>query len=51
MKCDPTYKYYYIKVVEELKNGQAKHSVERESRGSHQTVKAVKLCPLHNAKL
>jgi hypothetical protein len=37
-KCDPTYKYYYIKVDEELKNGQAKHSIEQESRGSHQTV-------------
>jgi hypothetical protein len=38
-KCDPTYKYYYIKVDKDLKDGQAKHSVGRESRGSHQTVK------------
>jgi hypothetical protein len=49
MKCDPTYNNIIIlKLSEELKNGQAKHSVERESRGSHQTVK---LWPLHNAKL
>jgi hypothetical protein len=37
----------YFKVDEELKNGQAKHSVGRESRGSHQTVK---LWLLRNAK-